>query len=396
MDELSKTLLTLGSLMLLGMATDYLGRRTALPRVTLLLLFGVIIGPSVLDLLPEFSRLWFPVIADMALLMVGFLLGERLAVSFLRENGRKVLGVSLAVVLTTTAVVAGGLLAVGVSLMMALLLAAIATATAPAATTDVVHELRADGPFSRMLLGIVAVDDAWGLIVFSFCLAAATALSGGGGAATVIWHGLWELGGAVLLGLALGVPMAYLTGRIRGGEPTLAEALGMVFFCGGLALWLEVSFLLAAMVMGGTVANLAKHHQRPFHEIQHIEWPFMILFFVLAGAALNVEALLGLGVIGASYILLRTLSRIAGAWIGGAFTRSGQLERHWMGLALMPQAGVAMGMALVATQRIPELADTLLPIIISATVFFELIGPVLTRIALKRAGEVGKHHTARR
>jgi Kef-type K+ transport system membrane component KefB len=393
MDELSKTLLTLGGVMLLGMATDYLGRRTALPRVTLLLVFGVIIGPAVLDLLPEFSRLWFPVIADMALLMVGFLLGGRLVHSFTRDNGRRVLGISFAVVFTTTLVVAGGLLAVGAPLMIALLLAAIATATAPAATADVVHELKADGPFSRVLLGIVAIDDAWGLMVFSFCLAAATSLSGNGEASTVLLHGLWELGGAVLLGLALGVPMAYLTGRIRGGEPTLAEALGLVFFCGGLALWMEVSFLLAAMVMGGTVANLAKHHQRPFHEIQHIEWPFMILFFVLAGAALNVDALLSVGIIGGAYIVLRTISRLAGAWLGGLFTHSNKMECRWMGLALMPQAGVALGMALVATQRIPELTDTLLPIVISATVFFELVGPILTRQALKHAGEVGKTHT---
>lgn len=392
MDELSKTLLTLGSLMLLGMATDYLGRHTALPRVTLLLIFGVIIGPAVLDLLPQFSQIWFPVIADIALLMVGFLLGERLVVSFIKENGRKVLGISLAVVVTTTLVVAGGLLAVGASLMMALLLAAIATATAPAATTDVVHELKADGPFSRVLLGIVAIDDAWGLIVFSFCLAVATSLSGGGDDMAVVMHGLWELGGAVLLGLVLGVPMAYLTGRIRAGEPTLAEALGLVFFCGGLALWMEVSFLLAAMVMGGVVANLAKHHQRPFHEIQHIEWPFMILFFVLAGAALNVDALLTVGIIGVAYIVLRTVSRLAGAWLGGLFTHANKTEQRWMGLALMPQAGVALGMALVATQRIPELADTLLPVVISATVFFELLGPILTRLALRRAGEVGKLH----
>ncbi len=389
MDELSKTLLTLGGVMLLGMATDYLGRHTALPRVTLLLLFGVIIGPTALDLLPEFSRLWFPVIADMALLMVGFLLGGRLVTSFTRHNGRQVLGVSLAVVVITSVVVAAGLLVLGASLMIALLLAAIATATAPAATADVVHELKADGPFSRVLLGIVAIDDAWGLIVFSFCLAAATSLSGGGDALTVLLHGLWELGGALLLGLLLGVPMAYLTGRIRGGEPTLAEALGLVFLCGGLALWMEVSFLLAAMVMGGTVAKLAKHHQRPFHEIQHIEWPFMILFFVLAGAALNVEALMAVGMIGGGYIVLRTVSRLGGAWLGGLFTHSNKIERRWMGLALMPQAGVALGMALVATQRIPELADTLLPIVISATVFFELVGPVLTRLALKRAGEVG-------
>jgi Kef-type K+ transport system membrane component KefB len=388
MDDLSRGLLTLGLLFLLGLSTDALGRHTPLPRVTLLLIFGFLIGPSALSLLPEFSQSWFPVIADMALLMVGFLLGEKLTFSFLRQNGRAVLLICLGVVVATVVVMVPGLCLIGVPIDVALLLAGIATATAPAATSDVVREARADGKFTRTLLGIVAIDDAIGLIFFSLMLAIAHTMKGHGGASEILLYSSLEIGGAVLVGIVLGIPMAYLTGRIRPGEPTLAEALGMVFLCGGIAIWLDVSFLLASMVMGGVVANLARHHQRPFHAIENIEWPFMILFFVLAGASLNLGSLSRIGIIGAAYVIFRIVGRLAGAWTGGTISHVDPLLNRWMGAALMPHAGVALGMALVATQRFPDLADTILPIVIGATVLFELIGPVLTRKALVRVGEV--------
>jgi Kef-type K+ transport system membrane component KefB len=388
MTDLSTTLLTLGALLLLGLLTDAIGRRTPLPRVTLLLVFGFLIGPSALNLLPEFSERWFPVIANIALLMVAFLLGEKLAFSFLRRNGKVVFLVSLAEVAATSIVMLIGLLIINVPVTVALLLAGISTATAPAATVDVVREAKASGTFTRTLLGVVAIDDAWGLIVFSFMLAIAHMISGQGSGAEVLLFASREIGGALLLGIGLGIPMAYLTGRIRPGEPTLAEALGLVFLCGGLAIWLGVSFLLASMSMGAAVANLARHHHRPFHAIENIEWPFLILFFVLAGTSLHLDSLLKVGVIGTAYIILRMIGRILGGWTGGTISRADQKVKRWMGMALLPQAGVALGMTLVATQYFPEIEDIILPVVIGATVFFELIGPVSTRTALIQAGEV--------
>jgi Kef-type K+ transport system membrane component KefB len=182
--------------------------------------------------------------------------------------------------------------------------------------------------------------------------------------------------------------MAYVTGRIRPGEPSLVEALGVVFLCGGIAIWLKVSFLLASMVLGCVVANLARHHIRPFHAIEGIEWPFMILFFVLAGASLQFETLFQIGLVGSAYIILRIIGRLLGGWIGGAITHAKPLMRRWMGIALMPQAGVALGMALVTIEHRPDLGEIILPVVIASTVLFELIGPVLTRIGLSHVGEV--------
>jgi Kef-type K+ transport system membrane component KefB len=319
--------------------------------------------------------------------MIGFLLGEKLTISSLRQHGRFVLWFSVAEVVGTALVVLVGLLLIGVQVDISLLLAAIATATAPAATMDVVHETKADGVFARTLLGIVAVDDAWGLIIFSIILTVTQVLSGQGSGIEPLLTGAWELGGALLLGIGLGIPMAYLTGRIKPGEPTLVEALGIVFLCGGIAIWLEVSFLLASMVLGSVVANLARHHMRPFHAIEGIEWPFMILFFMLAGASLHIEAVYQIGLAGLGYIILRIIGRLLGAWAGGTISHSEPLMRRWMGIALMPQAGVALGMALIASHRRPDLADMIFPVVIASTVFFEVIGPVLTRSALVHVGE---------
>lgn len=384
----SHTLLVLGSLLLLGLATDYLGRATSLPRVTLLMLFGVILGDDVLGLLPEITASWFPLITNMALLLVGFLLGGKISFSELSRNGSAVLYISLSVVLLTVGVVAGGLWLFGATFTVALLLAGISTATDPAATMDVVKESDAKGKFSDTLLGIVAIDDAWGLIVFSVILALAQVTSGVGEPLVAMLGGVRELIGSIILGVAIGVPSAYLTGRIKSGEPTLVEALGVVFLCGGLAGYFHVSYLLTAMVLGATVSNLARHHEQPFHEIEDIEWPFMILFFVLTGASLKFEQLGPVLPLALLYIGLRTLGRLVGSWPGAKIAGCEPKFGRWMGLALLPQAGVANGMALVASAAIPELRSTLLPVTIIATVFFELAGPIATRVVLNKVGDV--------
>ncbi len=384
--ENHKLFLALGGLLLVGLLADQIGRRTRFPRVTLLMLFGFAGGPSGLDVLPDAFREWYDFLATVALTMVAFLLGGKLSLATLKENGRAIFIISLAVVGVTVLVVGAGLLLIGVSALTAVLLAGIATATAPAATQDVVKQTRAKGPFTDMLLGIVAIDDAWGLIIFSLMLVAAKAIFGDG-SFSILASSFWEIGGAAAIGLAIGLPAAFLTGRLQDGEPIQAEALGIVFLCAGFAIWLEVSFLLAGMVAGAIVVNLAGHHNRPFHEIEHIEWPFMILFFVLAGASFHVASLQLIGVVGVAYIILRTLSRFLGGWIGATLAGAPEQHRNWIGAALVPQAGVALGMALIAGNHLPQIKDTLLTTVIGTTIVFEIVGPVMTQIALRRVGE---------
>lgn len=385
--EFHAELIALGALFVVGLIADAVGRHTLLPRVTLLILVGVLVGPAGFDLLPARMHDWFAFLASVALVMVAFLLGGSLSRTQLQDHGRKIVIVSIAVVVVTVAVVGGGLLALGVAPILALLLSSIATATAPAATLDVIKESGEKGEFAQTLKGIVAIDDAWGLIVFSLILALADAWAGNGFPS--MWlNGLRELLGAIAVGVAVGLPAAFLSGRLRSGEPMQIEALAIVFLCGGLSIWLNVSYLLAGIVAGMVVVNFAQHHTRPFHEIESIEQPFMILFFVLAGASLHADHWVDLSFIVGVCIVLRILSRLAGGWLGGKLSHAPPYFGRWIGIALMPQAGVAIGMALVAGNHFPDLREKILTITIMTTIVFEIFGPLATRVTLR---EVAKH-----
>ena len=386
MHSASEFLLTLGAILLVGLATDAIGRRTFLPRVTLLVVFGAVIGREMFDLIPQVFADRFEIIANMALLMVGFLLGGKLTAEFLQQSASKTLWISISTAVVTTLVVTTLLILVGVTAGIAIMLGCIASATAPAATMDIVLESDCRGSFSDLLLSVVALDDVWGLILFSLGIAVVSIIAGNAEHVAQMYLAAWDIGGAMVLGIVLGFPAAHLTGRIRTGQPMLMEALGLVFLCGGIAIWLDVSYLIASIVMGAVVANFASHHEYPFHEIENIEWPFMTIFFVLAGASLELGLIREIGLIGGVYILSRILGKLLGARLGAQICGADPVTRCWMGLALLPQAGVAMGMALVASNRFPEYQQVLLTVVISSTIFFEIIGPVFTRTALRRAG----------
>jgi len=383
-------LIIAGLFLLAGFVAHVLGQRTHIPRVTLLLLIGFVAGSSVFDVISEEISSWFPLAAHVALSMVGFQLGERFLGKKLRETGKTVLSVSLAEVVAAAGMVFIVLLFCGFPLPLALLLAAVAPASAPAATLDVVREAEAKGPVTDTVLGVVAIDDAWGVMLFSLLLVVAQVVTGEGASATVILHGLWEVVGGIGLGLLIGLPMAWLTGRVRPGELTLIETLGFVFLCSGLAIRFELSHILACMAMGATVSNIARHHERPFHAIEQVEQPFLIVFFLLAGFDFDADQLWTVGLVGVLYVAARSLGLVAGGFLGGTIARAPHSVRSHTGWCLLPQAGVALGLALIVSERYPELGGQVLTIVVATTIVFEILGPLITRFALRHAGELGQ------
>ncbi|MEE4304621.1 MAG: cation:proton antiporter [Wenzhouxiangella sp.] len=387
----AQTLITLGALLLGGLAVETIGRRLPVPRVTLLLIFGYLIGPDMAGFLDASeAQRWFEPMTTIALVMVGFLIGEKFHPERMRAWGRVALIVSLVQAIATAAVTTLGLMLLGIEPAVALLLGGVACATAPAATFDVVREESADGPLTDTLMGVVAFDDAWALLIFSLAAAAVAVMTGMGEGNGFLFHALREVGGALLLGGVLGLLAGLLTQRIRPGEPTLLEALGIVLLTAGLATLWNLSFILAAITLGAVMTNVARHHERAFHEIEHIEWPFLLLFFVLAGASLHLDVLLGVGVLGFAYVALRVIGKIGGGVLGVALAGGNPTLRRWLGPALLPQAGIALGLALIIEQRFPEIDGYLLTMVIAATVIFEIFGPPCTRLALRRAGEAGQ------
>lgn len=391
MEEASRILTVLGAIFLISLVMSHLARRLNIPRVTLLILTGIGLGPYGLNLINGVERDWFPIIADITLLIIGYLLGARLTKNYLARYAKGVFVASLLITVVTCIVVAVGLLLLGFSLEVSLVLAAVAAATDPAATLDVLKERRHRGHFGLVLEGIVAMDDILGLFAFSLMLAALSFISSqGSGSEQHLLTLIWEIGGAGVLGLGMGGMSAFLLDKTPKGHPVIVESLGFIFLCGGLAMAMEVSFLLAAMVMGIVVVNRANKTYEHLHEIEYIEQPFLVLFFIMAGATLHLEAAIQLGFLGAAFIGLRILGRILGG-LAVPLRFVDKRERPWLGVSLLPQAGVAMGMALVASSAHPEIENKVLPIAITATVVFELIGPIMTHTALTRVEQIQKH-----
>ena len=385
--EQALLLITLGVLFLGSLLADKVGHLTRLPRVTMLLLLGLLVGPSGLELLPESATELFEPISVVALTMVAFLLGGELTRENMARHGRAISAISLCIVIGTTVIVWVGLTILGLDPGLALLLGAIATATDPAAISDVIRQSGIRNGFTETHNGIVALDDVCGLLMFSLCL---SLIDQSGGWATPLVGAGRDIGGAVLLGLCVGIPSAFLTGRLKEGEPLQTEAIGVVFLTAGLAIWLEVSFLVAGMTAGAMIANLARHHDHAFHEIEHIEWPFMLLFFLLAGASLELGALWQLGWITLAYVGLRIAARLVSGEIGARIGGVPRAQVHIYGPALLPQAGVAVGMALVAVETFPNWAAPIMTLTIAATVFFEIVGPAATLLALRHIERTGK------
>ena len=283
--DIAFLLLSLGALFVAGRAADQIGHRTHLPPVTLLLGCGIVAGGAGFDLIPPEVEAWYELLSIIALTMVAFLLGGSLTKDNLQAHGKSILLISVFIVISTLILVSLGLWLLGLDVRIALLFGAIATATAPATTLDVINQSGVDNAFTKTLRGIVAIDDVWGLITFSMVVVFVQHLNGHKD--TAVLAGMaYELFGSVLLGVLIGCPAAFLTGRISGGEPLQIEALALVFLTTGLSILLDLSFLISGMTVGIIIANRARHHTRSFHEIENNKWPFMILFPILAGATL--------------------------------------------------------------------------------------------------------------
>ena len=383
MENVSQLLILFGGLFLISLVVSPIAVRLRIPRVTVLILSGVALGPYGLNMLNGMSESWFPFIADITLLIIGYLLGARLTKDYLKQYIGGVMTAATIITFSTVLIVSIGLLLAGFPVEVACLLGAIASATDPAATLDVLRERSKSTHFSKLLEGIVALDDVLGLLVFSVILAGLALANGHNGIMEPIQHMLWDILGALVLGLVIGGLLAYLLNKRDPSKSVIVESLGLIFLCGGLAIHLEVSFLLAAMAMGLVVVNKADATADHLHEIEDIEKPFLVLFFVMAGATLNMEAGAVIGLAGAVFIIFRTIGRYVGGLLLPA-TPQLKGQRHWLGISLLPQAGVAMGMALVASHAYPEHAELLISVSIAATVVFELIGPVFINLALDK------------
>ena len=277
----------------------------------------------------------------------------------------------------------------GQNVAFSLVLSAIAAATAPAATIMVIKQYRARGPVTKTLLSVVAIDDATALILFSLSVAIAQAVMGTAGSLTAsLLSPLWEIGGALLVGAVLGFVFLVPLRFFRKPGNRLSLIVGFLFAGLGLAQWLGLSDLLLCMAMGAVLANFSPDVGNLMDLSDSVTPPIFMLFFVASGAELQLSVLPTVGLIGVIYIVLRVLGKMFGASLGGVLCKCEKGVRKYLGPCLLPQAGVAIGLSLAAAEVVPQYGSEIRAVILCGTLIYELVGPAVTKLSLKKAGEI--------
>jgi len=280
---------------------------------------------------------------------------------------------------------------------LAILLGAISSATAPAATTDVLWEYKTKGPLTRTVLGIVALDDGLALFLFAIASSVATSLMGSTlNLVESILVPLYEVAGSLMLGFLLGFFMGKILKRYNDDDKILVFSIGIVLTGLGLAALMSLNILLAAMTMGVTVVNLSPYRSKElFKLIQNFTPPIYILFFVLVGAKLNVQGMsFSVIILLIAYLIGRTAGKMYGASFGAKIAKAPSSVIKYLPLCLFSQAGVAIGLSIVAGQKFPSEIGNMIVIIITASTFFvQLIGPYYVKMGVSKAGEVGLNIT---
>ena len=382
-------LLTIGIAMAAGLLVSRLARLVKLPNVTAFLVAGLVIGPCVGRIITEEQAASMNVISEAALGFIAYAIGGEFKLSYLKKIGKAPLTITFFQGMITALCVDVGLIVLGVPVPEALLLGAIALATAPAATLMVVRQYKANGPVTQMLLPVVAMDDALGLMVFSISSSVAAALLGGEMTVqSMLVAPLAEIVGSLALGSALGFVLGYCSRFFASRGNKLALSIALVLAGVGLCDMWGLSSLLVCMMIGAVMVNISQQHEVLMEQCDRFTPPLFLLFFVLSGAQLDVTVLPVVGLTGICYLLLRSIGKWCGTMLGALCVHADKNIRKYLGLTLLPQAGVAIGMSQLVSIKFPALASQINTIVLAGVLVFELVGPIVTKLALTKAGEI--------
>ena len=393
-------LLYLAILLGTGLLFGKVAKLAKLPNVTGYLVGGLILGPSILNIIPSNTIHDFSIISSVALGFIAFSIGTEMKLSYFRRVGATPIWIAVfeaffAVIVTLIAVL-GFFLIKGefnmTNFRFALVLSAIAAATAPAATIMVVRQYKAKGKLTETLLSVVALDDSVAIILFGVFVAVANALSGSSTSSPLwlqILNPFIEIVVSLGIGAVTGIILVFGCKWFTGRGNRISLSITIIFLTIFLAEWLHASPLLSAMMLGAVFGNISSKVEDVNGLLYFITPPIFTLFFVLSGAELDIKVLGVVGIIGVVYVLFRVVGKIFGAWFGAKVTKAEPVVAKYLGYALVPQAGVAIGLSLIATQVLNvEMGSQIRAIILAGTLIYELVGPVITKMALKKAGEI--------
>jgi len=393
--------LLVGISVVLGYLVGKLAAKFRLPEVVGYIIGGLVLGPSLVNLLSLEVLDRMGLVSDLALALVAFTIGTELTFKLVKRLGAGLFVVILSESFGAFLVVGTGVYLLTRDLALALIFAALAPASAPAGTVVVLQEYKAKGPLTSSLLAVVGLDDALAVMIYAFAASIAKMLLAHESSVSFVHLAegpLLDVFGAVALGAFIGTVLAFAVRKAHGTGDMLSMVLGGMLICAGLSNLLGVSLILSNLVVGAVVANVSPRRvRRAFGAVQNITPPIYILFFVLAGAHLQLRLLPSIGVLGLVYLVARSAGLVGGAFVGATISRMESTIRKYLGLGILSQAGVAVGLALMAGKDFgdmgaegAQLALLAINTIAATTIVFEIVGPIMTKIAITRAGEVGK------
>ena len=376
--------------LLLALLSSKIIKMVHLPNVTGYLIMGLLAGPSFLNIISLETIGNFSIVPEVALGFIAFSIGAEFKLDYFKKIGRSPIIIAILEALGATLFVVVALIAAGFDVSFSLLLGAIASATAPAATLMVIRQYKAKGPVTDTLLPVVAIDDAIAIMVFGIALAITKSLRMTESVSLIstLVGPVIEIVGSIGFGVLMGIVLKLFIDWFKESGNRLAISIAMVMFCIGVSKITLLSSLLTCMAMSATYVNISKVSHKVFDQVEKITPPLFMLFFFLSGAGLDMSLLSSVGLAGMIYIVSRVAGKVFGAGMGAHISNAQPVVKKYLGFNLIPQAGVAIGLANIVYPILPEYGVQIRTVILCATIIYELIGPVTTKPALTKAGEI--------
>lgn len=382
-------LLDVALVMLTGLIFGRLVKHLKMPNVTGYLIAGLLLGPCVLNLIPADMVNNFSVASDMALGFIAFSIGSEFKISYFKQVGFTPIVIAITESLGAVFFVTAACILLGFDIGLSILLGAIAAATAPAQTIMVIRQYRAKGPLTSMLMSVVALDDAVALIAFGFAATFVKAMTSHKGISLMsVLSPFYEVAVSFLLGAILAIVMILYLRHFKKSSNRLCLCVGIIFIGTWLANQIGGSALLTCMALGAVLVNLFQETENVMKAVDAFTPPLFMLFFAMSGAGFDIGALKSIGLIGLTYVVMRVAGKMAGAWFGGKVMKADRKICRYLGPTLMPQAGVALGLILVAEAIVPEFASQIRTVILCSTFIYSILGPSVAKSALIKAGEI--------
>ncbi|WP_461207381.1 cation:proton antiporter [Clostridium sp. DL1XJH146] len=385
------TFFSLGLAVILGIILGQVINKLKIPAVAGYIIAGLIIGISGLNIVNTETINQLSFISDFALGIIAFNIGSDLQFTIIKKLGKTILLIALCEALGAFTLVSGIIFLLTRDIPTSLILGSVASATAPAATVMVLKEYKSSGPLTTTLLGVVAVDDAICLMIYSVASSVSKVfikheiitLN------KVLFHPLLEIILSLLVGIILGIILCYLLKISSKNSELLTFIIGIILINIGITMKFDLSALLSSMTIGLMVSNISSYSRKAFSSIENFSPPIIAAFFVLAGARLDIYMLPHLGLIGICYLVFRMLGKVGGAYLGGSIAKAPAEIKNNIGFGLFSQVGVAVGLAIIVNREFAgtQLGSLVITVLLGTTIFTEIIGPISTKNAIIKAKE---------